>query len=153
MFSDFPDLPLEKIGDRLRLVRKKLGLSQGEMALRVGVDQGALSRVERGERPPSAKLLAGIARYFPEEDLGVLLTGTKRPDAPDVATNKGTVACVVDTKMLSQILSGIDSGLDELGLTLKAPKKAELAGLLYDHFYNKRETDKDTILRFLKLAS
>ncbi len=43
----------ESVSTQLVLHRKALGLSQKEMARRLGVNPGTLSRWERGERKPS----------------------------------------------------------------------------------------------------
>jgi len=49
--------------ERLRLLREEAGLSQAEIARRIGVDDSAISQWENGRRQPNlalAKRLAGV---------------------------------------------------------------------------------------------
>ena len=46
----------------LRDLRKRVGLSQGELARRLGVDTSLISRWEKGDRQPSAQQLLDFAR-------------------------------------------------------------------------------------------
>lgn len=51
------------VGERIRIWRTARGLSQGEIARRLGVDPGTLGRWERGEREPMGRwelLVAGL---------------------------------------------------------------------------------------------
>jgi transcriptional regulator with XRE-family HTH domain len=49
------------LGKNLRAARKKLGLSQGEVSQRSGVEQGEISRIERGIRDPQVSTLKKLA--------------------------------------------------------------------------------------------
>ena len=49
------------IGDRLRAIRFFAGVSQDELAVRAGIDQATISRVERGVRQFSEEQRARIA--------------------------------------------------------------------------------------------
>ncbi len=42
-------------------LRERHGLTQGEVAERCGIDQGDISRIERGSRSPTARTLQRIA--------------------------------------------------------------------------------------------
>jgi ribosome-binding protein aMBF1 (putative translation factor) len=56
-----------------RLVRQRtsLGLSQKEMAGRLGVAPGTLARWERGEREPEGALLERVERFLDEAEAGL----------------------------------------------------------------------------------
>lgn len=55
---------INKSNYRIKLVRKKLGLTQKEIAQSLGIKQGHWSDIERGEKQPSETLLiAFIYRY------------------------------------------------------------------------------------------
>ena len=55
--------PIEKqLGQRIRQFRQMKGLSQEELAYRAGIHRTYLGGIERGERNPSLKNLAAIAR-------------------------------------------------------------------------------------------
>ena len=53
-----------ELGDRLRLLRKALGLSQAEFASKLGVKQRAISHWERGDTEPSFKTLQRISEIW-----------------------------------------------------------------------------------------
>ena len=54
----------EVLGERLREARSKLGVSQEEMANRIGIGQGALADYESGRREPSRPVLLMLEREF-----------------------------------------------------------------------------------------
>jgi DNA-binding XRE family transcriptional regulator len=60
----FPDLadPKKTPGIALRGVRLRLNLTQKEMAAKIGVTQGDLSKMEKGERPIGKKLALRIGK-------------------------------------------------------------------------------------------
>jgi DNA-binding XRE family transcriptional regulator len=60
----FPDLADSKktSGIALRGVRLRLNLTQKEMAEKIGVNQGDLSKMEKGERPMGKKLAMRIGK-------------------------------------------------------------------------------------------
>ena len=52
-----------KLADKLRQLRESLGLSQGEIAARIGVkDRASISGYERGEREPPLPVLLAYAK-------------------------------------------------------------------------------------------
>ena len=53
-----------KIKDRIREVRIKLGLSQTEFGMRIGVKQGTVAGYESGARVPLDTVVASICREF-----------------------------------------------------------------------------------------
>jgi len=52
----------QKIGKRVKLLRKKAGLTQEKLSLKTGLSQTYLSGIENGTRNPSVKTLDKIAR-------------------------------------------------------------------------------------------
>lgn len=53
----------KKLADKLRQLRESLGLSQGDIAARIGVkDRASISGYERGEREPPLPTLLAYAR-------------------------------------------------------------------------------------------
>lgn len=49
------------LGKNLRAARKRLGLTQEEVAERSGVQAGEVSRIERGKRDPQVSTLEKLA--------------------------------------------------------------------------------------------
>src|SRR6185312_13196900 len=60
----FPDLgdPQKTPGIALRGVRLRMGMTQKQMAEKIGVAQGDLSKMEKGERPIGRKLAMRIGK-------------------------------------------------------------------------------------------
>jgi len=56
VFENAYDIALQVID-----LREKLGLSQAQLAKRCGIDQGDISRIERGSTSPTARTLQRIA--------------------------------------------------------------------------------------------
>ena len=54
----------DSIGERLRQIRAKHNQSQAEMALKLGVDQKKVSKVERGETRADVELLASLHEKY-----------------------------------------------------------------------------------------
>ena len=55
---------MKKINERIRSLRKDLGLSQGTFSEAIGVSQAHISKVERGRVAPSNHLIKSICREF-----------------------------------------------------------------------------------------
>lgn len=56
----------KKLGERLKIVRQEKGMSQGDVARKLGVHRSYISGIERGIRNPTVKNVEKIA-----EALGV----------------------------------------------------------------------------------
>lgn len=65
-----------EIGERIREARKALGWSQEVLAERVGVDQGQVSRWERGESTPTGRSVARLSRAL-EVPADLLMTDSE----------------------------------------------------------------------------
>jgi transcriptional regulator with XRE-family HTH domain len=72
----------QHIGARVKSARKRLGISQAELARRVGIDQPSISRLEKGERQLSANQLARIAAAL-NTTVADLMPSTSGSDAVD----------------------------------------------------------------------
>ena len=80
-----------KIGPRIKALRERLGLKQAEFADKLGIARSSISRIEQGERPPSAELLFGLACFFGVDLMEMLCdvaaSHTQTVDAIDVAAH------------------------------------------------------------------
>ena len=71
------------LGARLRDHRRRLGLSQSQLAAKAGVNQGYLSSIEKGDRTPRPDTLRAIAVALGVPE-GVLLGAGEGHDAPQI---------------------------------------------------------------------
>lgn len=56
------DPSVGKLGENLRAARKKLEMTQEELAARSGVQAGEISRMERGKRDPQVSTVLKLAK-------------------------------------------------------------------------------------------
>lgn len=68
------------LGERIRELRKKHGLSQEQLADKLNVSRQAVQKWESGVNEPNIETIKCIASYF-QVDYGYLLNG-KTPDSP-----------------------------------------------------------------------
>lgn len=113
------------IGDRLREVRTNLGLTQPEVAARMGVSNRAYQTYEAGERQPKAADLAGL--HGEGIDLNWLLTGEggmyRNPPLEALP--------VVDEDLLCEALKLVEDWLTANRRTMAPAKKAEVVIGIY----------------------
>ena len=56
---------LKELGNKIRLLRTSLGLTQTEFSTKVGVNKNYIGMLERGERNPSYLMLVKISNNLP----------------------------------------------------------------------------------------
>ena len=61
---DTQDVMVEGLSARIREQRKKMGITQGELAIRIGGGIRTVNDYERGTRQPSYAKLLELARQF-----------------------------------------------------------------------------------------
>ena len=77
--------PMGTIGARVRLLRKKRGLSQVELAARVGITQGSLSLIETNKTEvPAGETLAALCRVL-QTTPDFIVAGAGDPDSIESA--------------------------------------------------------------------
>ena len=76
------DAQAKTLGERIVASRKRLGLSQKELARRLGVDPSTLGRWERDESQPLERHLENLVKYLD----GDLLTSRRPPNGTPVET-------------------------------------------------------------------
>ncbi len=69
----------ERFGRRVRELREANGLSQEELAFKVGVHRTYLGGIERGERNPSLKNIDSIANALGVSLAVLFLFGERKP--------------------------------------------------------------------------
>ena len=60
----------DRLGRLIKSARVLSGLTQAEVAERVGLSPGSISLAERGERMPSSETLGRLLRAIASEDCG-----------------------------------------------------------------------------------
>lgn len=82
------------IGMRLQTLRKQKGLSQEELARRIGTSQTQICRIERGERYPSLRCILRMCRALRIPPNDMLFEEMLRIDMPGETTRPrpGTLA-------------------------------------------------------------
>lgn len=55
---------MKQIGERIRFLRDRTGLSQAKLAKEFGVTQSAINRYEHGQSTPTVELFRKYADYF-----------------------------------------------------------------------------------------
>ena len=109
------NLMANNIGARIKTARKKVGITQGELAKRVGVSLQTLNKYEKGHRTPDARLLGAIAKEL-GCDPGWLLSGEdKTYAAPEPSGEKFLLAeDMLDWETLKTATSAGGGSPDEL---------------------------------------
>src|SRR3990170_2410359 len=109
------NLMANNIGDRIKTARKRVGITQGELAKRVEVSLQTINKYERGHRTPDAGLLGMIAKEL-GCDPGWLLSGEdKIYIAPEPSGGKFILAeDMLDWETLKKASSFEGSSPDEL---------------------------------------
>ena len=87
-----------ELSQRIRLLRKKKGLNQGELAEKVGINPSHLSRLENGKYQPSVDALQKIAEAL-EVTVDFLLSDD----------DSGELEIKIENKSLSERLRLIDT--------------------------------------------
>jgi transcriptional regulator with XRE-family HTH domain len=68
----------KKLGEKIRILREKAGLSQQELAARIGVSRPTVSQIESGDRKLGPDELLSVARFF-NVSADILLDISKEP--------------------------------------------------------------------------
>ena len=82
---------MKELGERLRILRESVKLSQVKMAELLGVKQSSINRYEQGQSAPSLKTLVKYADYF-DVSMDYLFARTDKPQGklyeyrPKIAT-------------------------------------------------------------------
>lgn len=79
------ELDYQKMGERIRQVRKVKGWSQERLAKKCGISLNFMGKIERGKRKMSMDTFASLCREL-EVNADALLWGTVQPSEP-VAPN------------------------------------------------------------------
>ena len=90
------------IGQAVKIVRKKRGIGQQELAKELKISQGFLSLVEKGQRVPSFKMTKRLAVALKVRTERLLLMGCETPRARRHSKQIRRIAVLIDD-ILSEV--------------------------------------------------
>lgn len=111
-------MELKVLGERLRMIRKHLGINQQQLANATNLTQPAISRLEKGEEVYASTLLAVFSFYQDKVCLDNLLS-------PDLDTDQNTQLYASSQEIRQKIshdLEEIASRLDQTKEQVEALK-------------------------------
>jgi len=82
------------VGENIRLLRKKRGLSQEQLAFRADINASYMGQVERGEKNPTIDVLSKIAHAL-QTPLEKIVNVESSPDAEDDTDDEGYATKIV----------------------------------------------------------
>ena len=86
------------LGDRIRRARERVGLSQIELARRIGLSKNAMNSIEAGDADPRASRIVAIAQVLGVSTDALLLGPTapanREPQPPAQRPRRRTAASV-----------------------------------------------------------
>lgn len=151
------------LADRIREVRGNL--SQEKFGELLGISKAQVSKYESQKAFPSAATInriASLGNKTREWLLWGAMPGGLREESEDFKKNPGGkggiddpyLFAAVDTSVLAQIISGVESALLQKNKIINSVRKAHLISLLYDRFQETgKPVDRQTIEEFLRLVS
>lgn len=93
-------MELKELGERLRMIRKHLGMNQQQLADATHLTQPAISRLEKGDEVYASTLLAVLSFYQDKVCLHNLLS-------PDLSTDSDTLLYTSPQKMRQSLNNGL----------------------------------------------
>ena len=138
------------IGERVKMLRERLGQNQSKFAQQGGFSQGFLSAVEKEQKVPGAAFLQSLRRYF-DANVNWVLTGEGEMFEGEMPGSQH--AGDLDKELVRAVIEAVEEGLGDLHLELKPDKKAQLVITLCEMFEEEMQVDKPTILRLIRLAA
>ncbi|OBZ12358.1 MULTISPECIES: helix-turn-helix domain-containing protein [Bacillales] len=82
------------VGENIRLLRKKRGLSQEQLAFRADINASYMGQVERGEKNPTIDVLSKIALAL-QTPLEKIVNVISSPDAVEEPEDEGYATKIV----------------------------------------------------------
>lgn len=84
------------LGARIAVLRRSAGLSQAELARRLGISPSAVGMYEQGRREPAADMLVAMADIF-HVSTDYLLTGAPRTETEHQVSEQTVLQCLAET--------------------------------------------------------
>ncbi len=120
----------EGVGERLRLERERLRISQEKLADIGGVSRQSQGLYEAGKRVPDANYLTAVAAAG--VDAGWIITGRRSAVIAAEQHGERYAAGELDLDRLQAAIEALEEGLRGSGRDLLPQQKAEVIRLIYD---------------------
>ena len=137
MTISFPPI-LDRLNERLKQARVKLGLLQAELAEAGGVTRTAQVRYESGETAPSVDYLRGIQSSG--VDVPFILFGMSAPEIASML-QPPLQSTALDWQKIKQAVNDVDSFLKIAAPSCPEEKKWELVRRIYEESMLKGRQD------------
>lgn len=134
-------LNLEALGLRLRSERKRLGLTQAELASRTGVSRAAVATYEAGRTPPDVEFIDRLREAGVRT--GYVVDG-------EVAASSTTL---FDWELARHLMARVVEYAQQNNVDLEPTQLIDLVQVLYAGARRDREVDTETIAAALRLAA
>lgn len=133
--------PESPVAERLRIERKRLGLSQDDLARACGCSRATIAAYEAGRTSPDLNYLADAASLG--IDFQFILTGRR---LQDIASD------VLDWNVVIKLLLGIRAFAQEQSLAISVDKEIEILRVLYPHALHDANFEREDLSRVCRLA-
>jgi len=138
----------EKIGERLKIFRKKRGLKLADLANALGLSIGYLSEVENNKTGIGQKILIRLRELY-NLNVNWLLTGEG-----EMFEKKPEITSQLNIELIKNVIIEVEKLFQKNNLSLSPNKKAELIIFLYEELLeNKTISIKERLPKILKLVS
>jgi len=142
---------------RLREVIEAYGSASG-LAKAIQRSEGAVRKWLRGESEPNVTDLRSVCAET-GTSIEWLVAGRGQRDALPLGVREAAPPYqntpregVVDTALLEGVIGAVEEELQRAGLTLPSIKKSMLVVTLYDLSDERKEVDREAVVRLVKLA-
>ena len=122
-----PNLGMESVGERIKAVRKYVGLSQEAFARHIGISKRSLVYYEQGEKKPPEKVLRLISHTF-----GVSYEWLKYGRGEMWEREKSLPK--TERELIGWIVDRILDTADEMGVVLSVSEVLDITKFLYEQF-------------------
>ena len=129
------------IGERLRAVRLRAGLSQDRFAKLLGCSKRALLNWEHGDAPPPISILPMLRKHFDVDPEWLVMGKDTTPRA---------LFKQVDWKRLERLERDVRRACFDFGLELTADQQTSLVRALYDDGSEADETNRKQMRLILR---
>ena len=142
-----------ELGQRIKTVRKKIGLTQAAVAKEFGCTQSLVSSMETGDSPPSMNFLYWLHEKEKNLSFDWLLTGKNKLE-DETLTDSNQHIPPSNISLIKQVIEAVMEHLQNNKLTMPPATIADVVEVLYEEITESgaSQVNKGTVARLIKLA-